>query len=412
MKRSDSIVIRLTALVFILLLLTIAILLILVNNQMNNHFSQYLTNMSHMMGNAQNGMGMGMSGMHGSMHGPAESTYISAVHQSLLWVGLGMIGVSVIVSYFVVREIMRPLSTLTGAVQNIRTGNYGQTVSVERHDEVGVLTESFNKMSEELARNDKMRRQLFANIAHELRTPLAILQGNLEGMIDDIIPTDKKILLSMADETVRMGRLIQDLRDLSLAEIDELTLHKEPADINTMLERAVSMLQPLCEEKSLTVRQNLSRDLPSLVIDVDRINQVIYNLLNNAIRYIDKGCTITVSTMKVAVEGKTYAQVQVADTGKGIAPEDLNHIFNTSIAVSSHGIEKVAEAALASHWHSSLSAVTAATSGLTVRSARERPLPLFSPLRPKSRANIKSVKQKKGSSEKSDEPFPIVRLFY
>ena len=327
MKRSDSIVIRLTALVFILLLLTIAILLILVNNQMNNHFSQYLTNMSHMMGNAQNGMGMGMSGMHGSMHGPAESTYISAVHQSLLWVGLGMIGVSVIVSYFVVREIMRPLSTLTGAVQNIRTGNYGQTVSVERHDEVGVLTESFNKMSEELARNDKMRRQLFANIAHELRTPLAILQGNLEGMIDDIIPTDKKILLSMADETVRMGRLIQDLRDLSLAEIDELTLHKEPADINTMLERAVSMLQPLCEEKSLTVRQNLSRDLPSLVIDVDRINQGIYNLLNNAIRYIDKGCTITVSTMKVAVEGKTYAQVQVADTGKGIAPEDLNHIF-------------------------------------------------------------------------------------
>lgn len=327
MKRSDSIVIRLTALVFILLFLTIAILLILVNNQMNNHFSQYLTNMSHMMGNAQNGMGMGMSGMHGSMHGPAESTYISAVHQSLLWVGIGMIGVSVVVSYFVVREIMRPLSTLTGAVQKIRTGSYGQTVSVERHDEVGVLTESFNEMSEELARNDKMRRQLFANIAHELRTPLAILQGNLEGMIDDIVPTDKKILLSMADETVRMGRLIQDLRDLSLAEIDELTLHKEKSDINVMLERAASMLQPLCEEKSLTVRQNLNPDLPPLFIDVDRINQVIYNLLNNAIRYIDEGCSITLSTMPVTVDGKPYAQVQIADTGKGIAPRDLDHIF-------------------------------------------------------------------------------------
>ena len=192
MKRYDSIVIRLTGLVFILLLLTISILLILVNNQMDNHFSQYLSNMSHMMGNSQMGMsGMGsMGGMHGTMHGPAESTYISAVHQSLLWVGLGMIGVSVVVSYFVVREIMRPLSTLTGAVQKVRTGSYGQTVSVERHDEVGVLTESFNEMSEELARNDKMRRQLFANIAHELRTPLAILQGNLEGMIDDIIPTE------------------------------------------------------------------------------------------------------------------------------------------------------------------------------------------------------------------------------
>lgn len=329
MKRYDSIVIRLTGLVFILLLLTISILLILVNNQMDNHFSQYLSNMSHMMGNSQMGMGgMGsMGGMHGTMHGPAESTYISAVHQSLLWVGLGMIGVSVVVSYFVVREIMRPLSTLTGAVQKVRTGSYGQTVSVERHDEVGVLTESFNEMSEELARNDKMRRQLFANIAHELRTPLAILQGNLEGMIDDIIPTDKKILLSMADETVRMGRLIQDLRDLSLAEINELTLHKEAADINVMLERAVSMLQPLCDEKDLTVRLNLSRDLPSLVIDVDRINQVIYNLLNNAIRYIERGCAITVSTLPVRVDGKSYAQVQIADTGKGIAPKDLEHIF-------------------------------------------------------------------------------------
>ena len=326
MKRYDSIVIRLTGLVFILLLLTISILLILVNNQMDNHFSQYLSNMSHMMGNSQMGMG-GMGGMHGTMHGPAESTYISAVHQSLLWVGLGMIGVSVVVSYFVVREIMRPLSTLTGAVQKVRTGSYGQTVSVERHDEVGVLTESFNEMSEELARNDKMRRQLFANIAHELRTPLAILQGNLEGMIDDIIPTDKKILLSMADETMRMGRLIQDLRDLSLAEINELTLHKEPADINVMLERAVSMLQPLCDEKDLTVQLNLSRDLPSLIIDIDRINQVIYNLLNNAIRYIERGCAITVSTLPVRVDGKSYAQVQIADTGKGIAPKDLEHIF-------------------------------------------------------------------------------------
>lgn len=107
-----------------------------------------------------------------------------------------------------------------------------------------------------------MRRRLFANIAHELRTPLAILQGNLEGMIDDVIPTDKKVLLSMEDETLRMGRLIQDLRDLSLAEINELTLHKEPYDINVLLERAVSMLQPLCDEKSLTVHLDLARDLP------------------------------------------------------------------------------------------------------------------------------------------------------
>lgn len=279
--------------------------------------------MSQMMGNGHQGMGM----MHGMMHGPAEITYISAVHRSLLWVGLVMLAVSVTISYFIVREIMRPLSALTDAVQKVKSGTYGQTVPVERHDEVGTLTETFNDMSQELAKNDKMRRRLFANIAHELRTPLAILQGNLEGMIDDVIPTDKKVLLSMEDETLRMGRLIQDLRDLSLAEINELTLHKEPYDINVLLERAVSMLQPLCDEKSLTVHLDLARDLPKVSIDIDRINQVIYNLLNNAIRYIEAGCMITVSTQVVTVQGQPYVQVQIADTGSGIAPEDLQHIF-------------------------------------------------------------------------------------
>lgn len=319
MKKADSIVIRLTGMVFILIFLTIAILLILVNNQMDNHFSQYLTNMSQMMGNGHQGMGM--------RHGPAEITYISAVHRSLLWVGLVMLAVSVTISYFIVREIMRPLSALTDAVQKVKAGTYGQTVPVERRDEVGTLTETFNDMSQELAKNDKMRRRLFANIAHELRTPLAILQGNLEGMIDDVIPTDKKVLLSMEDETLRMGRLIQDLRDLSLAEINELTLHKAPHDINVLLERAVSMLQPLCDEKSLAVHLDLARDLPKVSIDVDRINQVIYNLLNNAIRYIEAGCTITISTLAVTVKGQPYVQVQIADTGSGIAPEDLQHIF-------------------------------------------------------------------------------------
>lgn len=113
MKKVDSIVIRLTGMVFILIFLTTAILLILVNNQMDSHFSQYLNNMSQMMGNSHQGMGM--------MHGLAEITYISAVHRSLLWVGLVMLAVSVTISYFIVREIMRPLSALTDAVQKVKS---------------------------------------------------------------------------------------------------------------------------------------------------------------------------------------------------------------------------------------------------------------------------------------------------
>ena len=109
----------------------------------------------------------------------------------------------------------------------------------------------------------------------------------------------------MEDEVLRLGRLVQDLNDLSLAEIDKLVLHKERADINILLERAVSMLQPLCDEKELTVRLQLCPELPKISIDVDRINQVVYNILNNAIRYINRGDTIAVTTERAVKEGKS-----------------------------------------------------------------------------------------------------------
>lgn len=320
MEKKNSIVVRLTLMVFILLFLTIAILLILVNAQMDSHFSHYLeTNMP-----MQAMMNMGH---HGMMPGAAEADYISAVHRSLIWVGLGMIAFSVVVSYFVIREVMRPLSTLTEAVRKVKSGTYGQTVPVERCDEVGLLTQTFNDMSAELEKDDKMRRQLFANIAHELRTPLAILQGNLEGMVDDVLPMDKKTLLSMEDEVLRLSRLVQELRDLSLAEVNELPLHKEKTNLNTLLMRAISMLQPLWEEKKLHLHFTPAPDLPDIPLDKDRINQVIYNLLTNAIRYIDAGCTIRLSTSLLAVKGKPYVQTVITDNGPGIAAEDLPHIF-------------------------------------------------------------------------------------
>lgn len=315
MKNYESLVFRLTGMVFILLFVTISVLLFLVNLQMDSQFSHYLQM------NASTGLG------HHMMHGAAERLYISSIHQSLFWVGLGMICISVGVSYGIVRKLTEPLLDLTAAVRTIQEGKYGQTVPIERHDEVGILAETFNSMSKQLARNDTMRRQLFANIAHELRTPLAIIQGNLEGMIDDVISPDKAVFLSMEDEALRMGRLIQDLRDLSLAEINELVLHKEKININFLLERAVNMLQPLCDEKMLTVQVRLFPELPAIMADKDRINQVIYNILNNAIRYTEKGCTIFITTSVCHCNNKKVIQTDIADTGSGIEKKDLEHIF-------------------------------------------------------------------------------------
>lgn len=315
MKRYESLVFRLTGMVFILLFLTIFILLFLVNAQMDSQFSQYLQ------------MNAGNVMSHHMMHGAAEHHYIASIHQSLFWVGFLMIVVSVGVSYIIVRKLTAPLLDLTMAVRTMQKGKYGQTVFVKRHDEVGILAETLNTMSEQLARNDTMRRQLFASIAHELRTPLAIIQGNLEGMIDDVIPSEKTTFLSMEDEVLRMGRLIQDLRDLSLAEVNELALHKEPVQMNVLLERAVNMMQPLCDEKKIQVYMQLCPELPDIMADKDRINQVIYNILNNAIRYIELGCVIRIQTSLCDVDGKKMIQTDIADTGNGIAEEDLKHIF-------------------------------------------------------------------------------------
>lgn len=319
MKRRNSLVFRLTAMVFVLLFITIAVLLFLVNSQMDSHFSQYLQ-MNDMMGH-MNGMMMD----HHMMRGEAEEHYIASVHQSLIWVGMGMLAISVTVSYFVVRSIIGPLRKLTDGVYTIQHGKYGQTVPVNRSDEVGLLAESFNAMSLQLQKNDSMRRQLFAGVAHELRTPLAILQGNLEGMIDNVIVSDKTKFLSMEDEILRLNRLVRDLRDLSLAEINELVLHKELSDVNMLLRRAASMLQPLTDEKRLAVSIDLDETIPAILIDRDRINQVIYNILNNAVRYINEGDTIQVATHYIAEHDEI--EIIISDTGPGIPKEDLSHIF-------------------------------------------------------------------------------------
>ena len=190
-----------------------------------------------------------------------------------------------------------------------------------------MLARTINDMSLQLEQNEQMRRQLFAGIAHELRTPLAIIQGNLEGLIDDVIPPDKALFLSLEEEVLRVNRLVQDLRDMSLAEINELELHKEPLSMNALLSRAVSMLQPLIDEKSLSVQLNLQESLPLLLLDKDRINQVIYNILSNAIRYIPAGSAIHIRTEEIHKKDRPWLQLVIADTGTGIAAADLPHVF-------------------------------------------------------------------------------------
>ena len=146
-------------------------------------------------------------------------------------------------------------------------------------------------------------------------------------MIDDVLSFDKKRLLSMEDEALRMGRLIQNLRDLSLAEVGQLELHKEKGNLAVLLKKAVAMMAPLFEEKKLSVTLSLEESLPDLLFDRDRMNQVIYNLLNNAVRYVPQGRSLTISAA-TEMEGKTaYLLTEIRDTGDGVPPDKMSHLF-------------------------------------------------------------------------------------
>lgn len=296
--------------IFFLFAAVIALLVMIVNLQMEAHFSEYVYTEA--------------DGLTVAVKGIDEEAYIASVHKFLFWIGFVMVILGSTVSYFVIRHLTRPVSELTAAVRELQEGHLGKTVPVRRHDEIGVLAAAFNDMSLRLYENDQQRRRLFAGMAHELRTPMAILQGNLEGMLDDVVPLDKETVLSLEDEVVRMRRLVQDLRDLSLAENHELLLHKEETDMNNLLSRAVNMLQPMLDEKRLRIEVHLAADLPPVNVDADRFNQVVYNLLNNAVRYTETGKTISVTT---ALNNQNYLVLTIADEGKGIAETDLPHIF-------------------------------------------------------------------------------------
>ncbi|WP_302220788.1 cell wall metabolism sensor histidine kinase WalK [Acidaminococcus timonensis] len=322
---------------FALILVCALVVIYICNQQMETHFFQYLQDPSalagqngqgggfgHGMGHGMMGGGMGMGGMHHRMMlGAAERTFVESYHRSLWWIGFLFAGIGLVVSYFLSGNITRPLRQLSRAAEKIRQGELKQEVPVETRDEVGQLAAVFNQMSAELAVNENNRQELLANIAHELKTPLAILQGHLESMLDGVEQPEPDKLFSMQEEVMRLTRLVGDLRDLSLAQVHQLELHLQPMDLGEKTERAAEMLEPLLEEKNLHFVKELAPDLPLRQLDPDRLNQILYNLITNAIRYTTPGTAIL---LKTEAAGKNV-RLLIADEGPGIAPEDLPHVF-------------------------------------------------------------------------------------
>ncbi len=298
-------------------LLSIGITAVWVNQSVRADFANYCQR-SCEMGTCP---GTGQMGMKGA----AEQRFLEDFQRSLWIAGLAAVLVAIALGFIVGSLITRPMTQLADSARKIANGDLSQRVKHSADDEVGEVSDAFNIMAEQLEKKEKSRKQLLADIAHELRNPLSIVQGNLEAWLDGVITPTPEQYASVYDETVLLNRLITDLRELSLAEAGQLKLHLEPADIGELASNEVAVFQAHCQEKQVSLTAQIADSLPQVNIDRDRIRQVLHNLLENALRYTPAGGSIKVEAQP---QPDNKVLISIADTGAGIDPADLPYVFD------------------------------------------------------------------------------------
>lgn len=255
--------------------------------------------------------------------------FLRRVNRALLLGGIAAGGLAIVLAGLLASQMLSPLKQLVGAARGIAAGRLDQRVTVAKGDELGELGEAFNRMSEALGASEAQRRIAMADIAHELRNPLSSIRANLEGMVDGTLPAEPERIAMVYDQTLLLGRLVEDLRLLTIARAGELPLHRQPTDLIELTRQVSEIFQALGAEKGVSVQvqtQGLATGdaaLSALPLDQQRISQVLANLLSNAVKHAPPSSAITV----VLAKQEAVAQVSVADTGPGIAPEDLPRIF-------------------------------------------------------------------------------------
>jgi signal transduction histidine kinase/arylsulfatase A-like enzyme len=250
-------------------------------------------------------------------------TFLSLVDHYLLWaVAVGILA-ALILSLLLARWLAAPLEALTRAARRMERGDLSQAIDVRIGGEVGALATAFNKTAQSLARVEGLRKQMVADIAHELRTPLTNIRGYLEGIQDGVVQPNAETLSILEHELAQLTRLVDDLQDLALVESGQLTLTRRATDLRDLVGRELRILRPQAEAHGVRLVEELPAGLPLISADAGRLGQAIRNVLRNALLHTSQAGSITASATKE--DGSVL--VRIRDTGCGIAPEHLPHIF-------------------------------------------------------------------------------------
>jgi len=249
--------------------------------------------------------------------------FLQHVNRSIFLSVLAASGIALLFGGLIIWRVVRPLRQLTVAAQNMADNDLEQRVNIPPGDEIGDLATAFNQMATKLSRAEALRHQMTADIAHELRTPITVIQGNAEALQDGVFPLTIEALDPILDKTHLLGRLVEDLRQLSLAEADQLSLDCHPTQLGTLIHQTAESFKSAAADQSIRIILQNSEIEAIVNIDEQRIKQVLINLLSNALHHTPESGSITLSLAKE----RDDVLVSVQDTGSGIPADSLPYVF-------------------------------------------------------------------------------------
>jgi signal transduction histidine kinase len=273
--------------------------------------------------NSHMGGMMGMGGGRGTMTADLESAVTKGVNEAILWGALAAIVVAIIASYLVSGWITRPLGHMAKVAGQIAAGDYQQRVAYGGRDDVGRFASAFNDMAGQLQKTEELRQELLGTISHDIRTPLATIEGYMQGLLDGVMPAEPETYELVRREASRLGRLVTDVERLSRIEAGVEAINPQRLDAHAAVEAVMAPLRPQFAHAEIELSAACKDPCPEVWADPDKFAQILGNLLSNSLRFTRPG-----GSVKVAVEPRdSMVAFVVEDTGIGIPAGDLPHVF-------------------------------------------------------------------------------------
>jgi two-component system sensor histidine kinase BaeS len=255
---------------------------------------------------------------------PLEERFGRSVNSALWIAGLVVGAIGILLAVGLLRQIMGPLRRLDAATRRIAQGEFSERIMVPSNDELGHLAQSFNTMATSLEEAERTKRQLIADVSHELRTPITILRTALEGLRDGVVEPTPQNFAALQNKVLLTGRLVEDLQQLALADAGRLSIRQEPCHLQDLFDEIRATIGVQLEDSDIDLQLDLQADLPVVKIDRQRIEQVILNLLSNAMRYTPEGGVIRIAAR---VENG-MVETSVCDNGPGLTEDEARHVFD------------------------------------------------------------------------------------